>query len=129
MQQLDIAEKFRATHCYDRESGVLHVSVSGLAEPENILAMYNKVMELSYRYGCHRALIDMRDMTRNVDDDRLLTMIDQLDCLLRRIRVARVVDDRHPQQNLVQSVADSRNYPLKNFSSPDQALAWLLPGL
>ncbi|ALS97014.1 STAS/SEC14 domain-containing protein [Lacimicrobium alkaliphilum] len=129
MQHTGITEKFRATHCYDRESGLLHVTASGLAEPEDILAMYNKIMELSCRYDCHRALIDMRAMMKNVDDNRLLVMIDQLDSLLRRIRVARVINTRDSQQNLVQSIADSRNYPLKNFTSQDQALAWLLPGL
>lgn len=129
MQHTGTTEKFRATHCYDRESGLLHVTASGLAEPEDILAMYNKIMELSFRYDCHRALIDMRQMIKNVDDNRLLVMIDKLDSLLRRIRVARVINTRDSQQNLVQSIAESRNYPLKNFTSQDQALAWLLPEL
>ncbi|WP_099033725.1 hypothetical protein [Lacimicrobium alkaliphilum] len=129
MQHTEVTEKFRATHCYDRESGLLHITACGLAEPEDILAMYNKIMQLSQRYDCHRALIDMREMVKNVDDNRLLAMMDQLDSLLRRIRVARVVNAGDQQQGLVQSIADSRNYPLKNFSSQDQALAWLLPGL
>ncbi|GGD61817.1 hypothetical protein GCM10011357_16350 [Lacimicrobium alkaliphilum] len=107
----------------------MHITACGLAEPEDILAMYNKIMQLSQRYDCHRALIDMREMVKNVDDNRLLAMMDQLDSLLRRIRVARVVNAGDQQQGLVQSIADSRNYPLKNFSSQDQALAWLLPGL
>lgn len=129
IQQAGITEKFRATHCYDRESGLLHVIASGLAQPTDILALYNKIMQLSQRYDCYRVFIDMRQMSKNVDDSRLIAMMDQLDGLLKRIRVARVVNSQDPQQHLVQSIADSRNYQLKNFTSQDQALAWLLPAL
>ncbi|WP_141096179.1 hypothetical protein [Lacimicrobium sp. SS2-24] len=124
-----MADKFTATHCYDRQSDTLQVTACGLAEPEDIFAMYNKIMALSDRYDCHRALIDMRHMQKQVDDERLMAMIDQLDSLLRRIRVARVINTHDPQQQLVQSIADTRNYPLRNFTSEASALTWLMSGL
>ncbi|WP_102798231.1 hypothetical protein [Bowmanella denitrificans] len=121
--------RFIATHCYDESLGVIVTEASGLAEPGDILALYNKLHCLSGRYHCRKALVDLRKVSLSYDSASVLYTLDRLEPLLCNLQIARVVEDLDTRQQLIQEYADKQKLLMRNFFDRQTALDWLKTSL
>lgn len=118
--------KFLATYSYDESLGVLFSKAKGVADPGDILALYNKLHSLANRHQCRKALVDLRQVQLSYDSASVLSTLDSLEPLLCNLQIARIVKPTDARQQFVQAYAEQLNLPLRNFYQDQQGLAWLI---
>lgn len=117
--------RFMAIHSYDEELDVLFSEAKGVADPGDILSLYNKLHCLTSRHHCRQVLIDLRQLQLSYDSANVLSILDSIEPLLCNLQIARIVNPTDARQQFIQAYAEQRNLPMRNFYHYQDGLNWL----
>lgn len=110
---------------YDEAQGLVQAVFRGKALPEDVVAAYQSIEEVANRHQCDKLLVDVRQLDLDYDGAAIMAIMHSLKRMLSQFRIARVVNMAQYKQDLIEGIAASAGYRLKNFSDEQDARTWL----
>jgi hypothetical protein len=107
--------------------GLLLLRHKGNVTQEEVETTRAEVLELVRLHKLSRVIIDLREVTSDVDSDALRSVMEaNAKVVPPRPHAAVIVrDDQHPQLRFIEDFAVSRGMPVRVFVSEDDAMDWL----
>lgn len=102
------------------------ISANGSAGKNEILAMYRDVCAVAIDNGCKRLFVDATQITLDFPMTEFVPIMKELTGMLASFKVARLCNVFEFRQDLIENVSGKSNLELKNFTTNEEALAWLL---